>query len=44
MKDKEKDGHNHEVWVKCRKCGCEVDIRLGVICPNCGTTISISDL
>ncbi len=36
--------NNHELWVKCRHCGCEVDVRVRVICENCGTTISIDDL
>lgn len=27
---------NHEAWVICASCGCEFDIRVSDICPECG--------
>ena len=27
---------NHEVWMKCKKCGCEYDARKSNYCDTCG--------
>jgi len=27
---------NHEVWLKCKKCGLEYDARLSNRCDSCG--------